>query len=306
MTKEFCIYRWYNKKTKKSYIGKTYYPKNRYLNFVSWEKHYAGPHIDRARKKYNDIKYWDYSILCHCNSEEELSNMEKYYISLYKSNDKYKGYNISSGGTWGDTFYSLTNEEREKRLEKRKKTIKEKEFKLMNNGIIQKKIDKYHQQEYLENGWQYGMLEETKQKVSNTLKNSEKHKEACRKRRLSEEEKEIRKEQHKKEMEEWHNSEEYKQLIELNKEKARQRRIEYNKSEKHREAATESNKKRWKNGCPEKTSKKMSNSRKKHFREKKIRWITDDIEEKMIDLSELNIYKEQGYHLGRLRKNDKV
>ena len=53
--KEHYIYKWTNLITNKCYIGKTNNKECRYNWFINWDDHYAGPHIDKARKKYNDL-----------------------------------------------------------------------------------------------------------------------------------------------------------------------------------------------------------------------------------------------------------
>jgi len=295
--KKRCIYIWTNKITKKPYIGKTNNAKLRYNWFIDWETHYAGPHIDKARKKYNDIKYWDYKILCDCKDEDELNEKEKYFIALYNSNDKEKGYNISSGGTYGDTWYALSDEERNSRLERQSKTYKARGYKWMHKDDEQKLIDKNHQQEYLDNGWQYGLKKSTRQKLSESLKNSEKHKIACQKRRLSEEECARRGYIRKEKLEAYRQSQEYKDRIARNKEVARQRRIEYNKSEKHRQEAIASNKRRWKDGCPEETRNKMSKSLTGKAKNKI--WMRKDDKTIMIKPEEYDEYISKGYIKGR-------
>ena len=292
-----CIYKWTNKITNKPYIGKTNDHESRYKWFLKWDEHYAGPHIDRARKRYNDIKYWDYEILCECEDENELNEKEKYYISLYNSNDKNYGYNISSGGTFGNTWYSLTDEEREVRINKTITTRKSKGYRWMYKDDVQKQIDKDHQQEYLDNGWQYGLSPVTGRKISKTLKTSEKHKAACERRRLSDEEYAKRQWKRKEDLAKYRESQEYKDKIEKNKEAARQRRIEYNKSEAHRKATIESNKNRWKDGCPEETRKNIGKSLVGKAKDKI--WMRKDDKTIMIKPEEYEDYINKGYIKGR-------
>lgn len=299
---EHYIYKWTNLENNKCYIGKTNNKECRYNWFINWDDHYAGPHIDKARKKYNDLKYWKYEILCQCSNEDELNEKEKYYIALYDSNNKYHGYNISSGGTWGDTFYALTEEERKARLEKQISTVKSLGYRWMYKGDEQKKIDKYHQQEYLENGWSYGLSKLLREKLSISVKNSVKCKECALKRRLPDYIKEERKKEKEQKLKEYRNSKEYKEKIEANKEKARQRIIAYNTSDAHKKAAIESNKRRWLNGCPEETREKMRKTQRERFNNTKICWINNNTTEKMIDISDLEKYIKQGFLRGRLHK----
>ena len=172
----------------------------------------------------------------------------------------------------------------------------------MYKGDEQKKIDKYHQQEYLENGWSYGLSKLLREKLSISVKNSVKCKEVAFKRRLPDYIKEERKKEKEQKLKEYRNSKEYKEKIEANKEKARQRRIAYNKSDAHRKAAIESNKRRWLNGCPEETREKMRKTQIERFNNTKICWVNNNTIEKMIDISDLEKYIKQGFLRGRLHK----
>lgn len=250
---EAVIYKWTNNQNNKVYIGKSFNKECRYNWFLDFDIHYAGPHIDNARKKYNDIKYWNYEILYTKEGKDRkklneiINDKEKYFIELYKSNNKNLGYNISSGGTWGDTYYSLSEEEKQYRKSKFHNTHIEKKYRWMYKDDECKKIQKDKQQEYLDKGWQYGRNKSFRNKISSSLRNSENFKLFCKERRLTEEEIKQREEERKRELEEYHNSQEYKDRIEKWKENSRQMMIKYNKSEKHRQATINSNKIRRKN-----------------------------------------------------------
>lgn len=301
------IYKWTNTVTKKNYIGKTCNKDCRYNWFLDFNVHYAGPHIDKARKKYNDIKYWIYDTLYECSGEtrkeleEKLNEQEKKYIALYQANNKELGYNISSGGTFGDTFCALTDKERKARTDKQSKTSRSKQYKWMTNNIEQKKVDKDHQQEYLDNGWWFGMTEQHRNKISNSVKNSELCKIASKNRRISDEEKERRKIELEREKQAYRQTEEYKEKIKTNREEARQRRIVYNKSEEHRKLTSESNRNRYKNGCPNETRQRLKESSRKRWDTIKVVWINNGIISKMVDITELEKYIEQGFKRGRLK-----
>lgn len=88
------IYMW-TSPSGKSYIGQATDLDKRKSNFLSFNKKYAGSKIDNARRKYNDIQYWTYTILEYCDIND-LDEREEYYISLY--NTMRKGYNCESGG----------------------------------------------------------------------------------------------------------------------------------------------------------------------------------------------------------------
>lgn len=54
--------------------------------------------IHRALNKYGKDNFTFELLDFSCNSWEELTEKEKYYINLYKSNDKEFGYNLTEGG----------------------------------------------------------------------------------------------------------------------------------------------------------------------------------------------------------------
>ena len=300
------IYMWTNKKNKKPYIGKTNNKECRYNWFIQWDIHYAGPHIDRARKKYNDIKYWDYQILYETSNtdlvklRDELDEKEKYFIQLYHSNEKYKGYNISSGGTWGDTWSALSDEEYEVRSKKTVETRKRLNYRAMTDGLITKTVPQSEHQKYLDMGWKFGcgedrlkIIREASQKYSNSpemLKQKEETKIRAKQRKIE------RKEEIKKQREIRNQTPEWQAHITENKERSRQIRIEYNKSEAHRKATIESNKRRWKDGVPEETRNKMKESQRKYWDSIETRiWVSKDSETKMIKPDELDTYIALGY-----------
>ena len=305
------IYMWTNKENKKPYIGKTNDKEFRYNWFIQWDVHYAGPHIDKARKKYNDIKYWDYQILYETSNtdlvklRDELDEKEKYFIQLYHSNDKYKGYNISSGGTWGDTWSALSDKEREARRQKTKETRKRLNYKVMTDTKITKLVPQSEYQQYLDIGWKFGCGEDrckTNKKAQQKYWNSP---EGQRKKQETKVKQEQRKIEKKKEIEKQreirNQTPEWQAHMEEVKKMHSEHIIKYNKSDEHRKAAIESNKRRWKNGVPESTTKKMRASMKNYWNNKvtKIIWIHKGTESKMVDITEVDRYYKMGYEKGR-------
>lgn len=302
---EGIIYKWTNIENNKSYIGKSFNKQCRYDWFLDFDIHYAGPHIDRARKKYNDIKYWNYEILFTKEGKDRkelneiINNKEKYFIKLYKSNNRDLGYNISSGGTWGDTYTNLTQEEREYRINKQKATNKIKKYKWMFNGDKEKKVPLIEQQEYLDNGWQYGKSKISIEKTKNGLYEYNHRPDILEQRKIQKEQTKLRQEQEKeRKKEEWHNSQEYKDKIQRNKERSKEQITKYNKSEKHKQAAIESNKRRWKNGCPKETLEKFSKAKSEYFKKHKIKYVNKDGVIKAVEDFELDKYLSEGWNRG--------
>ena len=85
------IYRYRNKETGKSYIGKTINPKERYRAHRK-NIYKNGWHIDY---KNNPDKY-EYTVIEYCVPEDKLSDREIYWISYYDSFNN--GYNLTEGG----------------------------------------------------------------------------------------------------------------------------------------------------------------------------------------------------------------
>ena len=65
--------------------------------------------IHRALNKYGKDNFTFELLDFSCNSWEELTEKEKYYINLYKSNDREFGYNLTEGGD-GTVGYRHTEE----------------------------------------------------------------------------------------------------------------------------------------------------------------------------------------------------
>ena len=88
------IYMW-TSPSGKSYIGQSVNLQKRKCAFLRFGDIYGGQKINRARKKYNNKRYWKYKVLEYCDIDD-LDEREEYYISLY--NTMRKGYNCESGG----------------------------------------------------------------------------------------------------------------------------------------------------------------------------------------------------------------
>jgi len=108
------IYRIYHRISNKSYIGKCSNGLNRIIDHL---KHY---HLDkceyRARLLYRAIKKYgkdmfSWEIIEICNNNDVLDEREKYYINSLKTTDPTKGYNITDGGTGGNTWKNLSEED---------------------------------------------------------------------------------------------------------------------------------------------------------------------------------------------------
>lgn len=94
------IYKITNKTNSKVYIGQTIYTlnyrKNQHLKC-------ARNYIDNCRLLNNALRKYDldnftWEVIDRASTQEELNKLEIYYINLYDSMNRSKGYNLTSGG----------------------------------------------------------------------------------------------------------------------------------------------------------------------------------------------------------------
>ena len=178
------IYEVTNMITNEKYIGRKKSDKflgNSYLG--------SGTFIRKAVKKYGKENF-KVIILEECFSEEDLNEKEIYWIKLYDAQKSELYYNICKGGKagpGGDKFKGHKHSlETRKRMSENRKGSKNSNFgnrwkasestlekhrknnkgegnpaygtKLMNNGIVAKRIPKEKVSEYLLAGWKLGSL----------------------------------------------------------------------------------------------------------------------------------------------------
>ena len=119
------VYMTVNKINGKIYIGQDRYNNVLYLG--------SGLLLKQAFIKYGKHNF-EKIIIERCLNKEHLNEREKYWILFYNSKDKNIGYNITDGGTGGDTFSENPNKEitREKLRAASKKA--------MSNPLIKEKI----------------------------------------------------------------------------------------------------------------------------------------------------------------------
>jgi len=110
--------------------GKIYIGQDRYNNVLYLG---SGLLLKQAFIKYGKHNF-EKIIIERCLNKEHLNEREKYWILFYNSKDKNIGYNITDGGTGGDTFSENPNKEitREKLRAASKKA--------MSNPLIKEKI----------------------------------------------------------------------------------------------------------------------------------------------------------------------
>lgn len=196
MTTKFAIYKITNLINNKIYIGKKEFTNEKIFNTY----YGSGILIKQAIKKYG-LENFQKDILCYATSRTELNQKEIEYIALYDT-IRPNGYNISKGGDGGDVNYGksiveklIINKKRSKKLknqivsqETRLKLSKAHLGKKLSDETKQKISDKNKNELNPNFGRKqtpeeilkrvntrrakdnYKVKEETKQKISNTLK----------------------------------------------------------------------------------------------------------------------------------------
>lgn len=101
MAGKYILYEHRNKINGKRYIGIT---NNKMKRWYGKGKHYDGcPYFFAAIQKYG----WDnfeHNVLIYDLTREEASQLEKYYIEMFKTCDKAFGYNLAEGGVNAPTM----------------------------------------------------------------------------------------------------------------------------------------------------------------------------------------------------------
>lgn len=88
------IYKFTNKTNGKIYIGQSINIERRY--YEHFKRDDSKNYFHRAIKKYGKDNFF-FEILEEC-LEEDLNDREKYYITIYNSNNRKLGYNSTGGG----------------------------------------------------------------------------------------------------------------------------------------------------------------------------------------------------------------
>ena len=236
----------------------------------------SGKLIIRAIEKYG-IENFSNTVLCCCDSKQELNKMEKQLIKNYNSRDIKIGYNISFGGDGGDTFTGLSD--KEKQIRRIKISENNSGRIIINNGEHQKYVKENELDYYLNNGYVKGYLHTPE-----------------RDRVRSEAKKKFHREHP-----EFRNSGMFKKGIcyyneprtEETKEKLRQANLGKKQSEETRNKRSKSMKARYDSGYVSPLKGKPAYNKGKTGQYK---WVTDGITNKYIDI---NNGIPDGFHLGR-------
>jgi group I intron endonuclease len=112
-TEDKIVYFFINKTNGKIYIGQTTNFEQRVKNHIQQgNKHNPKSIFHKALKKYDILKDFIH-IKIVCSGSENSHELEKYYIKEFNTIHP-NGYNMTSGGTGGDTFSFRNREEQEK------------------------------------------------------------------------------------------------------------------------------------------------------------------------------------------------
>lgn len=122
-----CIYMYINKTNGKRYIGQTTDFNRRHkehlqVSFNSNRKEYNTP-IHRAIRKYGADNFEIVILEQNIATQEEMNELERFYIKKYNTLTKEYGYNISDGGSYGNPLKGKTEEEVKKIRDKCSKSM---------------------------------------------------------------------------------------------------------------------------------------------------------------------------------------
>ena len=105
------IYITINKINNMKYVGKCVYGRK-----IDWEKYLgSGIYLKRAIAKYGKENFYKI-IIDECDSEEELREVEEYYIEQFDAVKSNEFYNIKATSIGGDTFTNNPNKEHIRKL----------------------------------------------------------------------------------------------------------------------------------------------------------------------------------------------
>ena len=114
------IYRILNKINGKSYIGQTVHLNTRWLGHIRSSRD-GSSKIGEAIKKHG-LENFEFLILEEVESQEDLDNLERHYISIFKTNMSSggHGYNLTDGGFSGVRGLKMSDETKAMMSEKKK------------------------------------------------------------------------------------------------------------------------------------------------------------------------------------------
>ena len=127
------IYKTTNKIDGKIYVGQDKYNKSSYFG--------SGTIIRQMLKKFGKENFTR-EILAHCNSQEDLSKKERYWIKKLDSTNPIVGYNLATGGTNWYPSYQRVSAYRKKKIYKARSILLSNRWKSKDPTLCSKKVIK--------------------------------------------------------------------------------------------------------------------------------------------------------------------
>ena len=145
------IYKTTNLINKKIYIGQK--KSNEFLGNLYLG---SGKYLKSAIKHYGESNF-NVELLAQADTQEQLNELEIFYIKEYNSINHSIGYNITSGSIGGDTYSGLSMADKYKRDKKLKGRKLNLGYKRIHKGNIDKAVPESMLQEFLNKGWSLGV-----------------------------------------------------------------------------------------------------------------------------------------------------
>lgn len=151
--------------------GKIYVGQKKSSKFLGNKYLGSGKYLKCAIKHYGE-NCFVVSLIKTANSQEELDELEKYYIKKFNATDYDIGYNIAFGAVGGDTYTNLSEVDKKIRLEKYSKSRKanDKTYVAIYKGTDNKRIEISELPTYLSDGWARGRSKDWQEKLTNAHK----------------------------------------------------------------------------------------------------------------------------------------
>ena len=167
----YCVYMHISPSGKK-YIGIT--QQNPLKRWQKGNGYRNNPFFTNAIRKYGWDSF-DHCIISENLEKEKACTLERYYIALYQTTDRKKGYNIGTGGEHGGTGSKRSKEQKKHFAEITAKLWRDKEYR---EKILQSRKGYICTEEHRKNISRalkgHTHSEETKEKIGYSLKHSEK------------------------------------------------------------------------------------------------------------------------------------
>lgn len=168
---KYCVYI-HTAPNGKKYIGIT--QQNPLRRWQKGNGYRENPYFTSAIKKYG----WDgfeHSVIAENLEKTKACDLEQYYIALYQTTDREKGYNISTGGEYGATGSKRNKEQKERFAKITAELWRNKEYREKNLKARKEYVCTEEHRENLSRALKGHIhSEKTKEKIGYSLKHSDK------------------------------------------------------------------------------------------------------------------------------------